>query len=113
MHKRAPAIEAAVDVPLIHIVDTIATVAKRHGYSTLLMLGTKWTVLDDFYAGRLESQGIHTLVPDEKTCIQVDQIIFDELTHGVFTDKTRARYVEVMNDLEARSADADAPEFHN
>ena len=70
MHKCAPAIEAAVDVPLIHIVDSIATVAKSQGYSTLAVLGTKWTMLDDFYTGRLESQGIRTLVPDEDTCIR-------------------------------------------
>ncbi|MGO1361653.1 MAG: aspartate/glutamate racemase family protein, partial [Brevibacterium aurantiacum] len=106
MHKCAPAIEAAVDVPLIHIVDSIATVAKSQGYSTLAVLGTKWTMLDDFYTGRLESQGIRTLVPDEDTCIEVDQIIFDELTQGVFTDESRARYVEIMNDLKARGADA-------
>lgn len=106
MHKCAPAIEAAVDVPLIHIVDSIATVAKSQGYSTLAVLGTKWTMLDDFYTGRLESQGIRTLVPDEDTCIEVDQIIFDELTQGVFTDESRARYAEIMNDLKARGADA-------
>ena len=59
MHKCAPAIEAAVDVPLIHIVDSIATVAKSQGYSTLAVLGTKWTMLDDFYTGRLECRHSH------------------------------------------------------
>ena len=106
MHKCAPAIEAKVNVPLIHIVDSIATMAKDRGYSTLAVLGTKWTMLDGFYTERLEAQGIATLVPDEETCVEVDQIIFDELTQGVFTDASRARYVEIMSDLKARGADA-------
>lgn len=106
MHKCAPAIEAEVDVPLIHIVDSIATMARDRGYSTLAVLGTKWTMLDGFYTERLEAQGIATLVPDEETCLEVDQIIFDELTQGVFTDASRARYVGIMSDLKARGADA-------
>ena len=106
MHKCAPAIETQIDAPLIHMVDSIATMAKRCGYSTLAVLGTRWTMLEDFYTGRLEAQGIRTLVPDEATCLEVDQIIWDELTQGVFTDKSRARYVEIMNDLKARGADA-------
>lgn len=106
MHKCAPAVEAAVDAPLIHIVDAIASVAKRQGHSTLAVLGTKWTMLDSFYTERLEAQGIATLVPDETTCFEIDQIIFDELTQGVFTDASRARYIEIMSELKARGADA-------
>lgn len=106
MHKCAPAVEAAVDVPLIHIVDSIASVAKGAGHTTLAVLGTKWTMCDGFYTDRLEAQGIATLVPDEKTCLEVDQIIFDELTQGKFTNASRTRYVEIMNDLKARGADA-------
>ena len=102
----APAVETAVDAPLIHIVDAIATMAKSQGHSTLAVIGTKWTMLDGFYTERLEAQGIRTLVPDEETCIEVDQIIFDELTQGVFTDASRARYVGIMKDLKARGADA-------
>lgn len=106
MHKCAPAVETAVDAPLIHIVDAIATVAKRQGHSTLAVLGTKWTMLDGFYTERLEAQGIATLVPDVATCLEVDQIIFDELTQGVFSDTSRARYVQIMKALKARGADA-------
>lgn len=106
MHKCAPALKAAVDVPVIHIVDSIAAVAKDKGYSTLAVLGTKWTMCDGFYTERLEAQGNRTLVPDQATCLEVDQIIFDELTQGIFTDASRARYVEIMNNLKARGADA-------
>ena len=106
MHKCAPALEASVDVPLIHIVDSIASVAKDKGYSTLAVLGTKLTMCDGFYTKRLEAQGIRTLVPDDETCFEVDQIIFDELTQGVFTDASRARYVDIMSELKARGADA-------
>lgn len=63
-------------------------------------------MLDDFYTGRLEELSIRTLVLDETTCLEVDQIIFDEFTQGVFTDASRAHYVEIMNGLKARGADA-------
>ncbi|MGJ7561858.1 aspartate/glutamate racemase family protein [Brevibacterium casei] len=106
MHKTAPTVEATVDVPLIHIVDSIAAMAKDRGYSTLAVLGTKWTMLDGFYTERLEAQGITTLVPDEATCLEVDRIIWDELTQGRFTDASRARYIEIMQSLANRGADA-------
>ncbi|WP_231441537.1 aspartate/glutamate racemase family protein [Brevibacterium zhoupengii] len=106
MHKCAPALEAAVDVPVIHIVDSIAAVARERGYSTLAVLGTRLTMLDGFYTERLEAQGFRTHVPDEQTCNEVDQIIFDELTQGIFTDASRARHVEIMDGLKARGADA-------
>ena len=106
MHKTAPTIEATVDVPLIHIVDSIAAMATARGYSTLAVLGTKWTMLDGFYTERLEAQGIRTLIPDEATCLEVDQIIWDELTQGKFTDASRSRYIEIMQSLADRGADA-------
>lgn len=106
MHKCAPAIEALVDAPLIHIVDSIATIARDRGYSTVAVLGTRWTMLDSFYTDRLEEHGIQTLVPDEKTCLEIDEIIWDELTQGKFTEASRARYVEIMYDLKARGAEA-------
>ena len=49
---------------------------------------------------------VRTLVPDEDTCLEVDQIIFDELTQGKFSDTSRARYVEIMNNLKARGPEA-------
>ena len=58
------------------------------------------------YTDRLEAQGIRTLVPDEETCVEFDQIMFNKLTQGVFSDASRERYVEIMNDLKARGADA-------
>src|SRR5699024_6942869 len=60
---------------------------------------------DRFYTLNYD-EPIKTLVPDEATCLEVDQIIWDELTKGVFTDTSRARYIEIMNDLKARGADA-------
>lgn len=106
MHKCAPAIESSLDAPLLHIVDAIAAMAKDRGYSTLAVLGTKWTMCDGFYTDRLEAQGIRTLIPDAETCLEVDQIIFDELTQGIFTDASRARYIEIMTSLKDRGADA-------
>lgn len=106
MHKCALALETSVDVPLIHIVDSIAAFAKDNGYSTLAVLGTTGTMCDGFYTERLEAQGVRTLVRDEEICFEVDQIIFDELNQGIFTDASRTRYVEIMDGLKARGVDA-------
>lgn len=72
-------------VPL-GMVDSIATMARRLGYSTLPGLGRQWTMLEDFYTGRLDAPGITTRVTEGATCLEVDQINWDELTRGVFTD---------------------------
>lgn len=59
-------------------------------------------MLEVFYTGRLETQGIKALVPDEATCLEVDQIIWGELTQAKFTDASRARQVEIMNAQSSR-----------
>lgn len=61
LHKYAPEVQTAVDIPLIHIVDSIATMAKDCGHSTLAVLGTKWTMCDCFYTKRLEAQAVNRL----------------------------------------------------
>ena len=106
MHKVAPAVEAAVEVPLLHIGDAIADQAHRQGATTLGVLGTAPTMLDTFYRARLEAHGIDVLVPDPDTCTLLHRRIFSELTLGTFTDSTRVEFAAAMGDLRERGADA-------
>jgi aspartate racemase len=107
MHKVAPAIEAAVAIPLLHIADPTATQIKAAGYHRVGLLGTRFTMEQDFYIGRLREQhGIEVLVPDLIDRADVHHIIYDELCLGVISAQSRARYREVMAGLVHRGAQA-------
>lgn len=106
MHKVAPQVEAAVDVPLLHIGDAVAEEAGRRGWSTLGILGTRWVMEEPFYADRLARHGIRAVVPDEREREVVDRIVFDELTRGVVRDASRGTYVDVIRRLADQGADA-------
>lgn len=106
MHKCAPAVEAAVDVPLLHIGDAVATAASRLGATTLGIVGTKWTMEEAFYCERLAQHGIATVIPDEPQRLMIDRVIWDELTQGIVTEESRRAYAGVFEDLAARGADA-------
>lgn len=106
MHKVAPQVEAAVDVPLLHIGDAVAGAAAEHGWSTLGILGTRWVMEEPFYADRLVRHGIAAVVPGEREREVVDRIVFDELTQGVVRDASRGTYVDVIRRLADQGAEA-------
>ncbi|MFC4121431.1 aspartate/glutamate racemase family protein [Nonomuraea zeae] len=106
MHRVAPAIEAAISVPFLHIADVVAKAAHQQGVRTLGLLGTLPVMEADFYRDRLAASGLSVLVPDQVDRHLVDQVIFDELTRYIFTDQSRAQYLRIMEDLAARGADA-------
>jgi len=106
MHKVAPAVESAVDVPLLHIADAVAGVASSHGWSRLGILGARWVMEQSFYADRLARHGISTVVPSAPGRELVDRVIFDELTQGRILDSSRAAYAEVIEQLAAQGAEA-------
>jgi aspartate racemase len=104
MHKVAPAVEAAVGVPLLHIADAVAEAcggARRVG-----LLGTGWVMAERFYPDRLAQHGIETLVPGAPVRAAIDAAIFDELTRGVVSDATRALLADASAALVADGAEA-------
>ncbi len=106
MHKVAPAVEAALTVPLLHIADAVAAEATRQGCTRLGILGTKWTMQERFYADRLARHGIEVVVPGVDDCDLIDRVIFDELTQGVIRDESRAAYQRVIDRLAGGGAQA-------
>lgn len=106
MHKVAPAVQAAIGVPLLHIADAVGAEAARRGHRTLAVLGTKWVMSENFYAERLAAHGISAIAPAPEHRGRIDQIIFDELTQGVITDASRSFFVEQIEALKAAGADA-------
>lgn len=107
MHKVAPAVQQALDVPLLHIGDAVADVAGAGGHTRVGLLGTGWTMAETFYADRLATHGIVTIVPESADDRKlVDDVIFDELTLGVVRDESRREYLRIIDDMAARGATA-------
>lgn len=106
MHKVADRVAGGVSVPLIHIADATAEEARNRGFSKVALLGTVFTMEDDFYVGRLESLGFEVLVPEPADRKIVDRVIFEELCKGAFLDASRAEFVRVIDGLAAKGAEA-------
>lgn len=105
MHRVAPAIERALDVPFVHLADATAAAVVAAGLSAVGLLGTRYTMEYEFYRGRLESRGLEVIVPDEPDRTTVHDIIFDELVRGVVTDDSRRHYREIIERLVGRGAE--------
>ena len=106
MHRVADDVQAAVDIPLLHIGDAIVDRARANGWSELGVLGARWVMEEDFYLGRLSAAGLGVHVPDADDRITVDRVIFDELTVGRHLPSSRAAYAEIISRLAAAGAEA-------
>ena len=106
MHKVAPAIEAAVAIPLLHIADPTAEAVKQSGLRTVGLLGTRFTMEQDFYRGRLEARhGLKVIIPDAADRDSVHRVIYDELCLGMTRDDSRAAYRAIIGRLVAQGAE--------
>ena len=105
MHRAAPALEAAVSIPLLHIVDAVASSVLESGCRTVGLLGTRFTMNESFYRERLELRhGIEVLVPDESQRAEVDRVIYQELVRGELRESSRRDYAEIIEELAGRGA---------
>lgn len=106
MHKVAPAIEAAVTIPLLHIADPTAEVVRQTGIHTIGLLGTRFTMEEDFYRGRLEARhGLRVLIPEAADRDVVHRVIYDELCLGATREESRAAYRAIIGRLVAQGAE--------
>ena len=107
MHRMAEEVAAAVAIPLLHIVDPTAEAIGRAGLTRVGLLGTAFTMEQDFYKGRLATRfGFEVLTPDADDRRQVHDIIYRELVAGVVRDASRQVYRDVIARLVARGAEA-------
>ncbi len=104
MHVVADRIEAAIEVPFLHLGDTTATAVRQANLHTVGLLGTRYTMEKDFYRRRLESHGLAVLVPDEPDRTMIHNVIYDELVQGVVADESKAAYLAAIDRLSARGA---------
>ncbi|VVD92632.1 aspartate/glutamate racemase [Pandoraea iniqua] len=107
MHKLASFIEDAVSIPLLHVADPVGDAAKARGITCVGLLGTAFTMEQDFIKSRLRDKfGLDVLVPDAADREVVHRVIYDELCVGIVEDTSRAAYQDVMARLAARGAQA-------
>ena len=105
MHKVAPQVENAISIPLLHIADATADKIKARGIDTIGLLGTNFTMEQDFYAGRLKDlHGLDVLIPPKQDRELVHNVIYNELVLGQVKDKSREEYLRIMADLQGRGA---------
>jgi len=106
MHRTAEAVAAALAIPLLHIADAAAAEIHRTQVKTVGLLGTRYTMEQDFYRKRLETKhGLRVLVPDDKERTRIHDIIYSELGHGIIKDSSRAEYLEIIERLRDRGAE--------
>ena len=107
MHKVAAAIEAAVPIPLLHIADPTAAAVKAAGCAKVGLIGTRFTMEEDFYRERLRrNHGLEVLVPDREDRDLIHRVIYDELCLGKVLPDSRAQYRGIMARLADRGAEA-------
>jgi aspartate racemase len=107
MHKVAPAIEAAVEIPLLHIGDAVGLALQAQGVSRAALLGTRFTMQEDFYRQRLQARfGIEVLTPSAEQMAEIDRVIFAELCLGQCLPASRDFYLQVLEELKEQGAQA-------
>lgn len=106
MHRMAPEIEEALHIPLLHIADAAGAEIRRRGLKKVALLGTNFTMTEDFYRGRLmEKFGIEVVVPEDRDRDTVHNIIYDELCRGIIREESRRAYIEIIEELKVRGAE--------
>ena len=100
MHKVAPHIEAAIIIPFLHIADATADAVHRAGIESVALLGTRYTMEQDFYRGRLAGKhGLDVRIPGPEDRTTVHDVIYQELVRGVVEDASRVRYLAIIDSL--------------
>jgi aspartate racemase len=106
MHLVAPAIAAAVHVPLLHVVDAVAEAIRAADVRTVGLLGTRFTMEQPFYAEHLQRHGLQVLTPQQNDRELVHRVVYEELCLGKVLDASRVEYRRIMAELVVRGAEA-------
>ena len=104
MHKVFDQVQAYVQVPLLHIAEATGDELDRAGIARVGLLGTKYTMLQDFYKQRLVDRGVEVLVPEGEDVDLVNAVIFDELCLGTVSDQSRREFLRIIDGLAGRGA---------
>lgn len=100
MHKLADYIQSQISIPLIHIADCVSDRCKQSNIFNVGLLGTKYTMVEEFLKDRLNQNGLSVTTPEnEENINEIDRIIFDELCKGIIKDSSKKYYIDVINNM--------------
>ena len=105
MHKVIDDVQAATNLPIIHIADVTAKAIKQQGFTKVALLGTQFTMTEDFYKQRLIDAGLQVLIPENDARAEVHRIIYEELCQGQLLASSRQYYQQVIQDLANKGAE--------
>ncbi len=105
MHKVVPQLERRVSVPILHIADATTEAVRRRGLHTVGLLGTKFTMEEDFCRGRMEKNGLRVIIPGPADRDEVHRVIYEEFCQSRFQDSSRRHYREIVQRLAAAGAE--------
>lgn len=105
MHKLVPDIEKKISIPILHIADAAAGAIKQDGIKKVGLLGTRFTMTQDFVIERLKGAGLEVLVPDAEDMEIVDNVIFNELCLGKVRDSSRNEYKRIIEEMKEKGAE--------
>lgn len=107
MHKLAEQVQAAVSIPLLHIADAVGENLIQHNFKKVALLGTQFTMEQDFYKQRLADKfAIDVLIPDTQGRETVHRVIYDELCKGIISPESKTEYLTIIDDLTQQGAEA-------
>ena len=106
MHKVAPQIQEAISIPILHIAQATAHALLENGIKKVGLLGTKYTMTQDFYKEKLLDSGLEVVIPDQTGVDEVNRIIYDELCLGQIKESSKESYLAIINDLKNAGAEA-------
>jgi len=98
-HRVAEQVQAAIDIPLLHLGDVVAQAGKEKDLEAVALLGTKFAMSRTFFTDRIASHGLDVLVPEESHHDELNRIIYDELVHGKVLDSSRRQVVSLISEL--------------
>ncbi len=104
MHKVAPEIQKEISIPVIHIAEATADELRKHGITKVGLLGTKYTMTQEFYKSKLIEVGIDVLIPDEEGIAVVNDVIYKELCLGIVAEESKKKYLSIIEDLVRKGA---------
>ena len=105
MHKVAPQMQEMIHIPIVHIAEATADELKKKGIKKVALLGTKYTMTQDFYRGKLVEAGLEVMIPDEAGVAMINDVIFNELCLGVLKEESKVAFVKEIEKLASQGAE--------
>lgn len=104
MHKVVPQIQKRIGIPIVHIAEATAGSLQNQGITKVALLGTKYTMTQDFYKAKIEDAGIQVLIPHEQGIELINRVIYEELCLGIVSEPSKQEYLRIISTLEQQGA---------